>query len=117
MSASNASCDSIKLFGKQRETALLAETAESDRLPHGIMLTGEKVIGKRTFAKWCAMLYLCREADAGAVGISYRANTQTLSMPRAKSTARKACVIMYALLQRSPMTATPVFSSMRTARK
>ena len=40
-----------------------------------------------------------------------------LSMPRAKSTARKACVIMYALLQRSPMTATPVFSSMRTARK
>ena len=51
MSASNASCDSIKLFGKQRETALLAETAESDRLPHGIMLTGEKGIGKRTFAK------------------------------------------------------------------
>ena len=44
MSASNASCDSIKLFGKQRETALLAETAESDRLPHGIMLTGEKGI-------------------------------------------------------------------------
>ena len=63
MSASNASCDSIKLFGKQRETALLAETAESDRLPHGIMLTGEKGIGKRTFAKWCAMLYLCREPE------------------------------------------------------
>lgn len=50
MSASNASCDSIKLFGKQRETALLAETAESDRLPHGIMLTGEKGIGKRTLS-------------------------------------------------------------------
>ena len=63
MSASNASRDSIKLFGKQRETALLAETAESDRLPHGIMLTGEKGIGKRTFAKWCAMLYLCREPE------------------------------------------------------
>lgn len=51
--------DNIKLFGKQRETALLLEMSENDRLPHGIMLTGEKGLGKRTLAKWCAMLYLC----------------------------------------------------------
>lgn len=51
--------DSIKLFGKQREIALLSEMAENDRLPHGIMFTGEKGLGKRTLAKWCAMLYLC----------------------------------------------------------
>lgn len=51
--------DNIKLFGKQREIALLSEMSENDRLPHGIMLTGEKGLGKRTLAKWCAMLYLC----------------------------------------------------------
>ena len=50
MSASNASRASIQLFGKQRETALLAETAESDRLPHGILLTGDIGIGMRTFS-------------------------------------------------------------------
>ena len=55
--------DSIKLFGKQREIALLSEMAESDRLPHGIMLTGEKGLGKRTLAKWCAMLYLCQTPE------------------------------------------------------
>ena len=49
----------IKLYGKHSETELLKETAQVGRLPHGIMLTGEKGIGKRTFAKWCAMLYLC----------------------------------------------------------
>ena len=58
--------DSIKLFGKQRETALLSEMAESDRLPHGIMFTGEKGLGKRTFAKWCAMRYLCSSLTDGA---------------------------------------------------
>lgn len=58
--------DSIKLFGKQRETALLSEMAENDRLPHGIMFTGEKGLGKRTFAKWCAMLYLCSSLTDGA---------------------------------------------------
>ena len=57
--------DNIKLFGKQRETALLSEMSENDRLPHGIMLTGEKGLGKRTLAKWCAMLYLCSAPEIG----------------------------------------------------
>ena len=60
----------IKLYGKQSETELLKETALGGRLPHGIMLTGEKNTGKRTFAKWCAMLYLCEspESDGGPCG-------------------------------------------------
>lgn len=57
--------DSMILFGKQRETALLSEMAESDRLPHGIIFTGEKGLGKRTLAKWCAMLYLCDSPENG----------------------------------------------------
>lgn len=57
--------DSIRLFGKQRETALLSEMAESGRLPHGIIFTGEKGLGKRTLAKWCAMLYLCASPAGG----------------------------------------------------
>lgn len=57
--------DSIRLFGKQRETALLSEMSESDRLPHGIIFTGEKGLGKRTLAKWCAMLYLCVSPTGG----------------------------------------------------
>lgn len=60
----------IKLYGKHSETELLKETALVGRLPHGLMLTGEKGIGKRTFAKWCAMLYLCTspESDGGPCG-------------------------------------------------
>ncbi len=57
--------DSIKLFGKQRETALLSEMAENGRLPHGIIFTGEKGLGKRTLAKWCAMLSLCASPSGG----------------------------------------------------
>ena len=63
MSENKVNTGIIKLFGKQRETALLSEMAENDRLPHGIMLTGEKGLGKRTFAKWCAMLYLCSSPE------------------------------------------------------
>ena len=37
----------IKLYGKHSETELLKETAQVGRLPHGIMLTGEKGTKKK----------------------------------------------------------------------
>lgn len=51
----------LKLFGKRREIKRLADMMQSGRMPHGIMLVGDKGMGKRTLAKWCAMLMLCEK--------------------------------------------------------
>lgn len=49
----------IKLFGKQRELARISDMFSSERMPHGIMLTGAAGLGKRTLARYLAMLMLC----------------------------------------------------------
>lgn len=50
----------LTLFGKRRETERISGMFMSERMPHGIMLNGDKGLGKRTLAEWCAMLVLCK---------------------------------------------------------
>ena len=54
----------LTLFGKQNEAARLKALHADGRIPHAIMLTGAKGMGKRLFARWCAMLMLCENKNA-----------------------------------------------------
>ncbi|MCH5324412.1 MAG: hypothetical protein J1E39_04285 [Eubacterium sp.] len=56
----------VRLFGKQREAALLKEFSLGGRMPHGIIFTGENGIGKRTLALYCAQLMMCDAPVDGA---------------------------------------------------
>lgn len=47
------------LFGKDNEKQLILSMVKSGSVPHGLLLSGEKGIGKRVFSKWCAKLFLC----------------------------------------------------------
>ncbi len=55
----------IKLFGKKREQELLSRQAVSGRLPHGIIITGENGIGKKTLALYIACLMMCESPEDG----------------------------------------------------
>ncbi|MBR4306049.1 MAG: hypothetical protein IKT78_04315 [Ruminiclostridium sp.] len=54
----------LTLFGKQNEAARLRALRADRRIPHAIMLTGAKGMGKKFFARWCAMLMLCENENA-----------------------------------------------------
>ena len=55
----------LMLFGKQSETERLKQLHRDGRMPHAIMLTGEKGMGKKMLARWCALLMMCENrADA-----------------------------------------------------
>ena len=56
----------IKLFGKQRELKRISDMFLSGRMPHGIMLTGAAGLGKRTLARYLAMLMMCENPDGDA---------------------------------------------------
>ncbi len=49
----------MRLYGKDRLAELLADTAAENRLPHAILLTGERGSGKMTVAKFIAKLFMC----------------------------------------------------------
>ncbi len=49
----------LTLFGKQSETSRLKALHNDGRMPHALMLTGERGIGKKMLARWCALLMMC----------------------------------------------------------
>lgn len=49
----------MRLYGKDRLAELLSDTAAENRLPHAILLTGERGSGRMTIAKYIAKLFLC----------------------------------------------------------
>ncbi len=57
--------ESLTLFAKQREVSRLKEMFEHSRFPHGLLLSGERGLGKRTLARWCACLMLCENPTDG----------------------------------------------------
>lgn len=53
----------LKLFGKKTETDRLRSLHADGRIPHAIMLTGAKGMGKKLLARWCALLMMCEEEN------------------------------------------------------
>lgn len=49
----------MRLYGKNRLAELLSDTAAENRLPHAILLSGERGSGRRTMAKFIAKLFMC----------------------------------------------------------
>lgn len=49
----------MRLYGKDRLAELLSDTAAENRLPHAILLCGDRGSGRRTAAKYIAKLFLC----------------------------------------------------------
>lgn len=49
----------MKLYGKESLVELLEDTAAENRLPHAILLSGEKGSGRRTMAKFIAKQFMC----------------------------------------------------------
>lgn len=49
----------MKLYGKESLAELLSDTAEENRMPHAILLTGERGSGRHTVAKYIAKLFMC----------------------------------------------------------
>lgn len=49
----------MKLYGKEPLVELLEDTAAENRLPHAILLSGEKGSGRRTMAKFIAKQFMC----------------------------------------------------------
>lgn len=49
----------MRLYGKGRLPELLEDTAAENRLPHAILLSGDRGSGRRTMAKFIAKLFLC----------------------------------------------------------
>lgn len=49
----------MRLYGKDKLVGLLGDMAEENRLPHAILLTGERGSGRRTMANFIAKLFLC----------------------------------------------------------
>lgn len=54
----------LTLFGKQNETDRLKALHADGRIPHAIMLTGAKGLGKKLFSRWCALLMMCERENA-----------------------------------------------------
>lgn len=55
----------MRLYGKEKLVSLLTDTAAENRLPHAILLTGEKGSGKRVMAKFIAKQFLCGAEPCG----------------------------------------------------
>lgn len=56
----------MKLFGKDRIKTRLDDMAAKQRLPHAILLHGQKGAGKKTLARYLAQLYLCSDKACGS---------------------------------------------------
>lgn len=55
----------MRFYGKDRLIGLLTDTAAENRLPHAIMLCGEKGSGRMTVAEYIAALFLCGVPPCG----------------------------------------------------
>ncbi len=51
-------------YANQQAKQTLAAFLDGGRIVHGILLTGERGLGKRTFARLMAAAFLCREQDS-----------------------------------------------------
>ena len=51
----------MKLYGKQETLRRIGTYAQSGRMPHGILLTGDEGVGKRVVADYIAMLLMCEK--------------------------------------------------------
>lgn len=51
-------------YANQQAKQTLAAFIDGGRIVHGILLTGERGLGKKTFARLMAAAFLCREQDA-----------------------------------------------------
>ena len=49
----------MRLYGKNRLAELLSDTAAENRLPHSILISGERGSGRRTMAKFISKLFMC----------------------------------------------------------
>lgn len=58
----------ITLYGKDALLSRLGSFRRSGRFPHALMLCGDDGVGKRTAARYIAMLYLCREGGEAPCG-------------------------------------------------
>lgn len=56
----------MKLYGKEPLVELLENIAGENRLPHAILLTGEKGCGRRTMAKFIAKQFMCGAVPCGS---------------------------------------------------
>lgn len=54
----------LTLFGKHNEVERLKALHSDGRIPHAIMLTGAKGLGKKLLARWCALLMMCENGNA-----------------------------------------------------
>lgn len=64
----------MRLYGKTILTEQLDSIAEQGRLPHAILLYGERGIGKRTMAKYIAKLFMCGSPPCENCNICSRIN-------------------------------------------
>lgn len=58
----------MKIYGKKAAMDKIGMYARSGRMPHGIMLTGDEGVGKRTLADYIAMLMMCEKGGAAPCG-------------------------------------------------
>ena len=54
----------MKLYGKREALKRLEGFAQTNRLPHAVLLSGEQGVGKKVLADYVAMLYLCEKKGA-----------------------------------------------------
>ncbi len=64
----------MRLYGKDRLAELLADTAAENRLPHALLLCGERGSGRRTAARYIAKLFLCGASPCEACPVCARIN-------------------------------------------
>lgn len=67
----------MRLYGKERLAELLSYTAAENRLPHAILLTGERGSGRMTVAKYIAKLFLCGPEPCGKCSVCSRIDEGT----------------------------------------
>ena len=67
----------MRLYGKDRLAELLSDTAAENRIPHAILLTGERGSGRMTVAKYIAKLLLCGAQPCESCSVCSRINDGT----------------------------------------